>query len=56
MRAILFSLLLLLGACATPAAMPAALPATPNASEAAVGTPKPVAAASEEVLSDDAGR
>ena len=32
MRAILFSLLLLLGACATPAAMPAALPATPNAS------------------------
>lgn len=29
---------------------------SPSPSEAAVGTPKPVAAASEEVLSDDAGR
>jgi len=32
MRALLFSLLMLVGACATPAAMPAALPATPEAS------------------------
>lgn len=37
MRALLFSLLMLVGACATPAAMPAASPATPDPSVESMG-------------------